>query len=434
MKKLAMIAAALILLSSCSRRTETGMPVSDAGTEAIGVAAAADYTIRSAEREDRGSLTRAIGLRDLELEKDGAITVVRDRRADRTEVLDATLADLAAGESVDLVIGGFCETLAPLYAAGAIKRIPGECETAGAKLIGSGGSRYFITTPVVPTAFGDVSCVLMNCEVAERFRVTGVFDAVRSGEWRWDSLAGIAAVIPPSSGLYRFAVADGSLGPSTVLSSMRTVTENAGNGVAVKRTLRGDADAPLERARAVLSAAGTTYREENAVSDGAERDAARSLFAGSEALFLFCKTGDIPGLRGTGCEFRIFPYPGSPGKTGYVTGADSVRGAAAALPRGADDAAAAAVLPALCRTSKKYLLPEATDAMLSGPSSYDSESAPVLSELFGGARYEASLAFAGEGGAELERILTNAATGKGTTAGWEMKAAEVRRRLSAAGG
>ena len=441
--------AAVFALISCSGEKGDGGVQTAAQTE-TGVTGASqtgtadptggkEFVVVRAAREERGTLARAVRLRDMEAEVKLGVAVRYLYTADDGITGETVLADrLAGGGSYDLGIGKFA-VASSLFAKGELEAVDGipnggaAASTLNPSLDLPGGS-YFITGPLVPESMCDVGCVVMNRDTAARFNVKDPAEAAENGEWTWDRAALTAAVIPEGERLHRFAVSGCGSGIFALAAGGGTVTERDGAGVPLVRPTPKEAAEILSVASGVLGAAARTVPGGDELPQKARDEAAEELFSESGALFLFCRTGDIPRFRERGIDFSILPYPAVRAGEPTVSGADGRDGTAGFVPRDpSDPEKTGTVLSFFAEASQKYTVAETYDAMLSGRTSYDGRSRTLLSAVLSGARYETALILAGEDGEPFVKMLSAAAAGDGGAfTGWELKAALVRPAIEAA--
>ncbi len=439
-------AAAVFVLVGCAGGAAEKKDVPSPPTSAAEETAAADGGVAGREfvvltltppgtGGERESRSRAVKLRDMELEARVGVAVRYAGAASEEEAAAAVLAEREAGaDRFDAAEGSLCGLCLPLLLAGCLSSFEDAAPSAAGRGLNpslrTAAGTFFITGPLVPRSLDSIACVLMDHGVAERFFVKDPTGSLGSGTWTWDDAEKLAAVIPAGSGIYRFGVSDGNVGDAALVSCGEPLTEGNGSA-ALSPTLKGRKGELIDRLAATLGDPGIAYAGEAGMPADKKKEAVETAFSDGVALFLLTTTGDVPRLRDAGVRFSVLPYPGA-----GASGADSTDGIAAVITC-ADRSFTGAVLPALDELSEKYVLAEEVDALLSGRASYDSASEAAARRILSSATYDLSLSLSGADGGEISRALTEAIVGgggAGSLSGWELKAALLRPEIEKAAG
>ena len=435
-------AAVCALLFSCGAvrenkgETEKEESVGTAACSEPEDASGTEFVLIRAFGKRRETLSRAVRLRDMTAEiRTGVAVRYADAGDDEAAEIAAEADRLSGFGEYSAAEGSFSRLCSPLLAKGAL--LPGESfgdalgEASLNETLKTKYGTFFLTGAIVPDSLSDVCCIAVNLETARRFSVQPPDPADVLSPAGWDALSASAATVPAGAGIYRYGTADRSVGTAVACSLGKTVTKEGSGGFpcVTGEDVRGAADA-VRRAAAILGDGSVTFVPSDIMPQSERENSAAVTFSDPGILYLLCRTEELPALRGSGNEISVLPYPGG------VSYADSTGGTAGVILNG-EARPTGAFLRVLEDLSSEYVLPETVDACLSGRAYYDTQSRGALDVIFSSVRYEQALAVSGEIGEELSDAFTAAATGRGESSGWELKAAilsaEAEKILRAAG-
>ncbi len=261
------------------------------------------------------------------------------------------------------------------------------------------GALYLLNGPILTCHYQDAASVLFNKVVAEDYGIDGLYDLVKNGEWTFDKMFEIAAVIPENiggSGAYRFGDPDAV---SMLIAQGITITKFDENGVpyvedAIDKTIVDIADKYCRifgddtlTVNTKGSFAGHNYEN---FEEKYGYDRYEDMFADDRILFLFIPTDEAAWLRIHEVQFGILPMPkANVSQENYISYATPVSAFDVFTPKTTKDPTVTdVILEAMAALGYKYFKPVFYDTMLKSRMVYDYESKDMVDIIFNTKRHD----------------------------------------------
>lgn len=263
-------------------------------------------------------------------------------------------------------------------------------------IYGMGGEMYFLTGPIVTWFYEDVICMVYNKQVAEDYRITGLYDLVRNKEWTFDKMLEVASVIPENangSGAWRFAGIDGM---AVTLAHGHEITsfDEDGKPYLTDSLPQSFIDIADKYSKIFGDDTLTINTKWLTVSSGEPFDSkygygsATGMFEEDRMLFYMISAGRVSDLREVDVDFGILPVPmGYADQDEYISYAGD--GMNVFVPKSSKDVEMAdVILEAMAALGYKYFKPTFYDKMLKSRTVKDYESKDMLDIIFASKKYD----------------------------------------------